>query len=45
MYNFKIKTSFVGPEKPKARSYKTGLKTMIAHLNIRRKLDIIRYDP
>ena len=29
MYNYKIKTSFVSPEMPKARSNKTGLHIMI----------------
>ena len=39
-----IKTSFVSPEMPNARAYKTGFDIMIVHFNIRRKLDIIRYD-
>ena len=43
MYKYKIKTSFVRPEMPKARVIKTGFNIMIVNIYIRRKLDIIRY--
>ena len=40
-----IKTSFVSPEMPKARTNKTGFIMIVQlHLYIRRELDIIRYD-
>ena len=39
---YKIKTSFVSHEMPKARANKTGFDIMIVHFYIRRKLDIIR---
>ncbi len=45
MYNFKIKTSFVSPETPKARANTIScFNIMIIHFYIRRKLDIIQYD-
>ena len=40
MYNYKIKTSFIRPEMPKARAN----KIMIVHFYVCRKLDIIRYN-
>ena len=43
MKNYKIKASFVSPEMPKARAYKTGFNITNVHF-FRRKLDIIRYD-
>ena len=41
MYNYKIKTSFVSPEMPKARVNKTRIKLIF--FIIRRKLSKIRY--
>ena len=44
MYNYEIKTSFVGSEKQKAQTNKTGFNIKIVYFNNPRKLDIIRYD-
>ena len=39
MYNYKIETSFVSPEMPKALAKKTSFNIMIVYFYIRRKLD------
>ena len=46
IYNYKIKISFVIPEKPKARTNKTGfnIMNMILYFFIRKKQDILRHD-
>ncbi len=42
MCNYKIETSFVGPEMPKAWANKTFIDIMIIHFYIHRKLDVVR---